>query len=114
MKYNLYQDNFAGNIQKIYSAYMPGPYNGVGMDGVLTPPGGFPGQREKMRRNFYSTKLITLDSVQRGGIYDENIVNFATYSEGNLTRSSAGDAIQNSFVNALDPSAVPANLKIRH
>jgi uncharacterized protein (UPF0333 family) len=114
MNYNLYEANFDGKIEKIYSAYMPGPYNGVGIDGVLSPPGGFPGQREKMRRNFYSTKLITLDSVQRGGIYDENIVNFATYSEGNLTRSSAGDGIQNSFVNALDPSAVPANLKIRH
>ena len=116
MEYNRYDENFnniKGKTQRMYSAYMPGPYNGVGEDGSLVPPSGFPpNQPELMRRNFYSTKLITLDSVQRSGAYNEEGTNFAIYSEGGLTRSDATpDRKQTGFVNALKDDAIDSSIK---
>lgn len=101
MQYSLSETNFpSGNIKRLFSAYMPGPYNGIGADGQLNPPPGFPPHKELMRRNFYSTKLITLDSVQSGGNYDVQ-KNFVNYSEGNLTGNSAAESPAD-FVNKLE------------
>ncbi len=111
MEYNYYPNNWGGKPLKIYSAYMPGPYTGIGADGVLSPPSGFPGQGESMRRNFYSTKLVTLDSLQKGGNYDETITNFASYSEGDLTTSQAtADRKQDNFANPLDAQSAGADV----
>lgn len=103
MEYNYNEENFAGQKERIFSAYMPGPFNGAGPDGQLTPP--FSGQQaELMRRNFYSTKLVTLDSVQASGNYDEKR-NFVIYSEGDLTTAAGLDRSQNSFANPLDAAS---------
>ncbi len=106
MEYSLTASNFPGGmIKRLFSAYMPGPYNGIGMNGELSPPPGFPPHRELMRRNFYSTKLVSLDSVQSGGYYDDRIKNFPIYSEGNLTNSSNSES-KSSFVNALEDATL--------
>lgn len=111
MEYNYYEKNWGGKPLKIFTGYMPGPFNGVGANGILTPPSGFPSQQEVMRRNFYSTKLVTLDSLRRGGNYDETAKNFNTYSEGDLTGSQAtADRKQDSFTNPLDAQSVGADI----
>ena len=79
---------------------MPGPYNGIGADGIFAPP--FSGlQGETMRRNFYSTKLVTLNSLKRAGHFDETTTNFAIYSEG-LLNISSDDRKQRTFANPID------------
>jgi hypothetical protein len=103
MEYNYNPQYWGDKPLRIYSAYMPGPYTGVGADGILVPPSGFPGQGESMRRNFYSTKLVTLDSLQPKGNFDETFTAFATYSEGELTSGDGTpDRKQNTFSNPLD------------
>ncbi len=110
IEYSLYNDNVGGDYLKLFTAYMPGPYNGVGVNGVLTPPPGFPAQQEVMRRNFYSTKLVTLNSLQSSGGYNENTSNFVLHSEGNLTTNAAFNTAQKSFTNYLDTQSVGADL----
>ena len=111
MEYNYYPDNWGDKPLKIYSAYMPGPYTGIGADGILTPPSGFPGQGESMRRNFYSTKLVTLDSLQLKGNFDETTTHFALYSEGDLTSGEGTpDRKQNTFSNPLDAQSAGADV----
>jgi hypothetical protein len=111
MEYNHYRNNWAGKPLKIFSAYMPGPYNGIGANGTFAAPNGFPVVQEVMRRNFYSTKLVTLDSLRQGKAYDENISNFAIYSEGNLTTSQGTpDRKQDTFLNPLDAQSVGADI----
>ena len=102
--------NMGGNFSLLYTAYMPGPYNGVSATGSLVPPPGFPQQNEMMRRNFYSTKLITLDSVQAGKGYDENSSNFVIHSEGNLTTNPDFNTAQKTFANPLDPQSAGGDL----
>lgn len=102
MEYSLKENNFQGNKLKVFSAYMPGPFNGVGEDGVLSPP--FPDiPTELMRRNFYSTKFVTLDSLRDSGNYNE-AKNFVIYSEGNLTTNPGYNRSQKTFSNSLDSS----------
>jgi hypothetical protein len=110
MEYNYYEPNWTNKL-RIYSAYMPGPYNGISDEGVLRPPSGFPASNEVMRRNFYSTKLVTLDSVQTSGNFDES-TNMAIYSEGDRSSSQATpDRKQNAFSNPLDAQSVGADIR---
>lgn len=106
MEYNYYAKNWDGAPKKIFTGYMPGPFNGVSADGVFTPP--FPNlQPENMNRNFYSTKLVMLSSLQSGGKYDEVSSNFAIYSEGEPTSSGATpDRRQGSFLNPLEATDI--------
>ena len=106
MDYNISTANFGGDMRKIFSAYMPGPWNGIGQDGSLTPPPGFPANPELMRRNFYSTKLISLDSVQSSGNFNERTKNFVIYSEGELTSTGSLERSQKSFINYLDSAGL--------
>ncbi len=101
MEYNYYPPNWTEPL-KIFTAYMPGPYNGISADGIFSPP--FSGlQGETMRRNFYSTKLVTLNSLKRGGHFDETATNFAIHSEGLLNDStSSEDRKQRTFANPID------------
>jgi hypothetical protein len=109
MEYNLNTNVYQGQKRHgMYSAYMPGPFNGVGEDAVLTPP--FPGlDSETMRRNFYSTKFVPLDSLQESGMYNEN-KNFVIYSEGGLTTSPGFDRSQGTFSNSLDANKIGIDL----
>ena len=112
MDYSYHAGNWTrSSPMKIYSAYMPGPYNGISDESslaTLNPPSGFPGQGEVMRRNYYSTKLITLDSVQRRGNFDEVRTNFSIYSEGDL--KGADDRKQDTFSNPLDAQSAGADI----
>jgi hypothetical protein len=107
---NSESENMGSNLSRLFSAYMPGPYNGVSANGSLVPPPGFPQNNELMRRNFYSTKLITLDSVQAGKGYDENSSNFVIHSEGNLTTNPDFNTAQKTFSNPLDVQSAGGNL----
>lgn len=108
MEYSYNPENFP-DAKRIFSAYMPGPFNGASSEGSLVPP--FSGQQaELMRRNFYSTKLVTLDSVQASGKYGETNGNFVIYSEGDLTTFQGLDRSQNSFANPLDTSSTGDDL----
>jgi hypothetical protein len=114
MEYNHYAPNWENSKSKnklhgIFSAYMPGPYNGISADGTFEAPPGFPSQKEVMRRNFYSTKLVTLDSLQKGGGFEENLSNFAIYSEGELNKATP-DRKQGTFANPLDAQSVGADI----
>jgi len=85
------------DLNRSQSAYVPGPFTGVAMDGIYTnftgvnPP-------ENMRRNFYSTKLVKLKSLVSNGIYDQPST-FPTMSEGDVQGNS--DIQQKSFKNPL-------------
>jgi hypothetical protein len=105
MEYNYYENNWKDSTPlRIYSAYMPGPYNGISPSGQFTPP--FPGlDSEQMQRNFYSTKLVMLSSLTESGNYaDKN--QFATHSEGDFTiTGTSPERKQESFANPLDVSS---------
>jgi len=116
MDYNYYAPNWEGTNSKtdIFSAYTPGPYTGAGQDGTLTPP--FPGlNSELMRRNFYSTKLVTINSLRVGGKYDETSGNsIAILSEGDLNTPGGKDYSQAVFANPLETSTEPGLENIKY
>lgn len=98
----------AGGLS-VMTAYTPGPFTGVGFDGTLSVPiSGGPGD-DKMRRNTYATKLISLDSLQAGGGADYSNPQFSIYSEG-APNETTDDTKQRSFRNAPDPDIVGADL----
>ena len=67
---------------KFMTAYMPGPYTGANSQGYFRSPL-TPEINDVMRRNTYSTKFITLDSVlSSGGDQSYKNRNFAIFSEG--------------------------------
>ena len=95
--------------KKMLSAYAPGPFTGVSQDGTFSNP--IPGAQitDIMRRNFYSTKFVTLDSLQAGGgaRWDNA---FPVHSEGTVQSSSGKETSQNAFKNPINPSAVDLDL----
>lgn len=113
MVYNWRPDNFSKSNHSpnkafaVFSAYQPGPMTGIGLDGrfqnTITGTDG-----EFMRRNFYSTKFVALDSLQDGQGYDEKTTGFTIYSEG-ATQAAEGIA-QKEFRNPLDPSSLGIDL----
>lgn len=95
---------------KMLSAYMPGPFTGVGNDGMYSTP--IPGSNlpdELMRRNFYSTKFVTLDSLRGGKGYQENSSNFLIYSEGSV-QDADQDQRQKTFKNLLDTAIIGSDI----
>jgi len=91
---------------RIYSAYVPGPFNGIGLDGILVAPSGFPQNQENMHRNFYSTKFVTINSLRKGEFgYDEEKTNLGIYSEGERTSGQATPDRRGTFTNPLDVQA---------
>jgi hypothetical protein len=94
---------------KMMSAYVPGPFNGVGRDGIFQNPIQGAEISEVMKRNFYSTKFVTLDSLQSGGGYNESATNFLIYSEGE-TSSGEDDVRQKNFKNPIDQNVVGDDL----
>ncbi|MFA5583192.1 MAG: Tad domain-containing protein [Bacteriovoracaceae bacterium] len=103
LEYNWYEANFAGtpqNRKTVFSAYVPGTYTGIGHDGVFTSP--IPGSSlsETMRRNFYSTKFISIDSLKEG--YNESTSKFLIFSEGD-TNSTNLQVQQRGYLNPLQP-----------
>lgn len=93
---------------KMFTAYMPGAFTGVGPDGVFDNPIAGSDIRETMRRNFYSTKFVTLDSLLSSGGYNEDSSNFQTMSEGDVT--GAGSDVKGQLLNPLDPAVIGGDL----
>ena len=94
----------------IFTAYMPGPFSGVGMDGKFVNPLASSIQ-ENTRRNFYSTKLIPLDSLQKGRQgFDQNATGFPMYSEGGVDAPSGNESTQQDFKNPLDAASSGVDL----
>jgi hypothetical protein len=87
----------------LLSAYSPGPFTGVGQDGTYSSP--IPGARvepDVMHRNTYSTKFISLDSLQNGGGPRWSNESFPIHSEGSTNQNNASETAQNSFRNPID------------
>lgn len=108
LEYSWYESNFSSfpqNKLTPFSAYAPGAFTGIGDDGVFSSP--IPGSslRETMRRNFYSTKFVSLNSLKDGGGYQESSTNFVIHSEGDTVNISGGvsKAKQEQFLNPLQP-----------
>lgn len=109
MKFSWPQSISKENGYRYMTGYVPGPLTGVGPEGTFTNPIQGSGMTDDMRRNFYSTKFIPLDSVQAGGGYNQNTAQFNIHSEGDAS-GSTGDTSQKNFRNSLNPSAVDADL----
>lgn len=72
------------NQKGMLSAYVPGPFTGVSIDGVFDNLSAA-SSPELMRRNFYSTKLVALNSLSEGGNYRKD--NFTIMSEGDVSNN---------------------------
>ncbi len=113
MDYSFTEENFASAPQKemsVFSAYMPGPFNGIRENGQFTSPFAGSGISENMNRNFYSTKFVSLDSLRGGPGYADNQTNFPTYSEGAVETASGFERSQTEFKNTLDAGSVDGDL----
>ncbi|MGE3611636.1 MAG: Tad domain-containing protein [Bacteriovoracaceae bacterium] len=98
----------------IFSAYLPGPFTGVADDGQFINPIPGTNMSEMMRRNFYSTKFIQLNSLRSGAGYGSNI---NMYSEGDVNEGYQPDLerSQTGFLNSLDAGSAGADLSsIKH
>ncbi len=84
------------------TAYMPGPYTGANPYGDYTNPLNR-NIYSKMRRNFYSTKFISLNSVQNKDSNSRNYGNpkFDIFSEG-ASSGQDQDTHPRGFMNVLD------------
>jgi hypothetical protein len=114
MDYFWKEDNFPRSPQSTkswaaLSAYFPGRLTGVDESGHLTNPL-LGEQLELMRRNFYSTKFVALDSLQNGGGYSEDQTGFVIYSEGDTATENGSERSQTSFKNSLDASSLGLDL----
>lgn len=105
-----------GLKSKIFSAYRPGPLNDASINGVWRRSIGAP-RTEKMFRNFYSTKLVQVKSLMKGGAYDASGgSNFAIMSEGNNQNNTLKDIAINTgqgraeFQNPLDTTSIGIDL----
>lgn len=77
-----YSYNPNENNMKFMTAYTPGPFTGAESDGRFVSPIQGSNISDRMRRNFYSTKFITLDSLLTGGDGKYDTKQFAIHSEG--------------------------------
>lgn len=97
--------------KKFMTAYVPGVLTGSGADGVFRNP--IPGMESNidvMHRNFYSTKLIPLDSLLSQGGYSQNTTTFPIYTEGSHNVSALEDTKQKEFRNILNTGEVDADI----
>lgn len=102
----------SGPTKDLFTGYRPGEMNDANAAGVhenfLT------GARTDMRRNFYSTKFISLKSVTSGADDDTFGGGFALFSEGQRTKAAMNDT-KGSFKNYLNLSSFGIDIsEIRH
>lgn len=106
LDYSWYDKNFDGTpqgIKTVYSGYTPGTYTGIGPDGVFRSPISGSGLTETMRRNFYSTKFVSIEALKTG--YEESNYNFLIFSEGD-TNSTNLEVKQRGYLNPLQPQMI--------
>jgi hypothetical protein len=97
------------NRNDIFSAYVPGPFTGVSMDGTFSNLSAS-GRPEAMHRNFYSTKLVALKSLKSNGGYNEKGSNFNIFSEGDVNFTDS-ELKQSDFKNFLNLPSEAENIK---
>jgi hypothetical protein len=102
-----YNNNIKVKDQKNYmTAYMPGPFTGANLEGEYVNPLYVnplnPNINSTMRRNFYSTKFISLNSVQNRGKENYKNESFDIHSEGSVNRSQGADTQPKDFINSLE------------
>jgi Putative Flp pilus-assembly TadE/G-like len=95
------------NQKGMLSAYIPGPFTGVSNDGIFDNLS-TASSPELMRRNFYSTKLVSLNSLKERGIYRND--NFAIMSEGD-TANNVPEIVQKNYKNPLQVPPEAENIK---
>ncbi|MES2527932.1 MAG: Tad domain-containing protein [Bdellovibrionota bacterium] len=103
----IYNSAMRGAPNALFSAYMPGTYTGVGVNGVSINP--ITSEDETMRRNFYSTKFVQLGSLVGSGPWNEKTSNFVMYSEGPINQPQENSG-QKVYRNPLDANAVGIDL----
>jgi hypothetical protein len=89
----------------IFSAYRPGPQNDASVSGMWN--NAIRPDTQNMKRNFYSTKFVTLKSLKNGGsptfLESSNGAGIPIHSEGNQASLGASRATgQKDFANPLD------------
>lgn len=100
--YYSFSYSFDKNVDnlKFMTSYMPGPYKGAGPEGMFSNP--ITGAADNTRRNFYSTKFITLDSVQSGKIDSYATEGSLIHSEGSMDKTGTGENVKHEFKNPLE------------
>ncbi len=88
-------------LKEYMTAYRPGPYTGASLDGRYVNPL-YPSIGSDMRRNFYSTKFISLNSVQSKDLRNYGNKGFDIFSEGGVSSSGNLDTHPEDFMNVLD------------
>lgn len=89
-------------LKEYMTAYRPGPYTGADREGVYNNPL-YPDIISNMQRNFYSTKFISLDSVQNKDTRNYGNKGFDIFSEGGVSSSGPVlDTHPQGFMNVLD------------
>lgn len=98
-----YSFDSQGNNLRLLTAYMPGPFTGANLNGTFQSPI-TSSISDNMRRNFYSTKFISLDSVQTSGAQNYNNKGFSIHSEGEVNPSAGSElnTSQREFKNPLE------------
>lgn len=87
---------------KVFSAYRPGPFHDASPNGVFRRTIGS-NLTEKMWRNFYSTKFVSVNSLKVTGRYNPQNSGFPITSEGNESHGQLGDLTVNyNFLNPLN------------
>ena len=105
-----YSFNPGENNMKFMTAYMPGPFTGAKMDGTFVSPLSS-NITDNMRRNSYSTKFITLDSLRAAGDGTYDSKTFTIHSEGDVNESGSRNTSQTTFANPLDSTEDLSSIK---
>lgn len=95
--------------KKFLTAYRPGPFTGINEDGSYTSPLASD-ITDNMQRNSYSTKFITLDSLQTGGGPRWDNDTFAIYSENGVDPAGS-ETRQKTFANPIQTSDDISSIK---
>jgi hypothetical protein len=96
--------------KNLMTAYMPGPFTGVGPDGNYVSPIQGSSISDTMRRNTYSTKFVALDSLLSGRDASYDNRGFSIQSEGEVNESGEKDTSLRLFRNALNPAGGNADI----
>jgi hypothetical protein len=108
----VYSYDPSADYMKYMTAYLPGPKTGAALDGSFISPLNS-SIRDNMRRNFYSTKFVTLDSLQTGNGANYSNNTFMIMSEGDVNPSGgvSRNTGQKLFANPLETSEDISSIK---
>lgn len=105
-----YSFNPSADNMRFMTAYMPGPFTGVNPDGTFVSPISS-AITDNMRRNSYSTKFVSLDSLRAGGEGTYDITTFPIMSEGDVNEGGGLNTSKTKFANPLDSTEDLSSIK---